>query len=266
MRKLAAAFVSLMIAVVTTIMPALSATDPNKLEAVKSLYGGFQYCLVMSDLKTAETFRLNEAGCAERLSPCSTFKIFNSLAGLESGFLRNEMHAMKWDGTKYEREEVNRDQTLQSAVTNSVVWYFQRVAAGVGEPKMKEYLHAVGYGNEDISGGLTKFWLGSSLKISADEQVVFLKKLVKDKLPFSKRNMAVVRGLIRLNETPKGILYGKTGSDMQNGKRILGWFAGYVVSPQHVWVFATNIRAADGAWGPKAREIVEAALQKLDLL
>ena len=31
---------------------------------------------------------------------------------------------------------------------------------------MQEYIDKIGYGNKDISGGLTTFWLGSSLQIS----------------------------------------------------------------------------------------------------
>ena len=124
-------------------------------------------------------------------------KIFNALVGLETGVVQNENSSMKWDGTKYAVIDWNRDQTLQSAMTNSVVWYFQRLASAVGEKRMKGFIQKVRYGNEDISGGINKFWLESTLKISADEQVEFLKRLIDDDLPFSKRSMAIVRGLIR---------------------------------------------------------------------
>jgi bla regulator protein BlaR1 len=226
----------------------------------------FDASFVIFDSKTQQYFRFNPQQCGVRLSPCSTFKIFNSLAGLESGVLQSENQAFSWDGTRYDITAWNRDQTLQSAVTNSVVWYFQRVASGIGEDRMREFIQKVHYGNEDISGGITKFWLGNSLKISADEQVDFLKRLVNDELPFSKRSMAIVRGLIRLDQTDTGTLYGKTGSDMQSGKKILGWFVGYVVQPGRTYIFATNIKAPDGAWGPKARELTKHILTSAGLL
>src|SRR5438477_11876726 len=112
---------------------------------------------------------------------------------------------------------------------------------------MKKYIHLVHYSNEDLSAGITKFWLGTSLKISADEQIEFLKGLYHDKLPFFKRSMDIVNKIIRLKETPEGVLSGKTGSDLANGKGILGWFVGYVVHNGNPYFFATNIEATDGA-------------------
>ncbi len=65
---------------------------------------------------------------------------------------------------------------MQSAMTNSVVWYFQRVAEKIEKERMQKYLHTLKYGNEDSSSGLTTFWLGNdgSLRVSPDEQVDFL--------------------------------------------------------------------------------------------
>jgi bla regulator protein BlaR1 len=226
-------------------------------EQIKPYFKGYTASLVIFDTKTGRLFTYNPANCETRYSPCSTFKIFNSLAGLDTGVLKNENHSFKWNGTKYDRPECNRDQTLQTAVSNSIVWCFQEIASGVGEERMKKFLHACQYGNEDITGGITKFWLGSTLKISAIEQIEFLKKLLNDELPFSKRSMAIVRGLIRLEVSDKGVLYGKTGSDLEKGKGTLGWFVGYVVHPDQIYVFAANTQAEDGASGPHTKEIVK---------
>jgi beta-lactamase class D len=258
-----AVFLGLLIMSMTTSTALSKSLSDQELQAC---FKGYEAAFVIYDDKTKERTRFNEEACAARLSPCSTFKIFNSLVGLETGFLNDENHPMVWDGKKIIISNCNRDLTLQSAVTNSCVWYFQRVAAAVGEERMKKFLANSGYGNEDISSGITNFWLGSSLRISADEQVDFLGKLLKDQLPFSKRSMAIVRGLIRLEQTDKGILYGKTGSDMKDGKEILGWFVGYVVQPSGIHIFATNIQADNGAWGPKAKAITKQILEKMDLL
>ncbi len=223
-------------------------------------------CFEMLDCKSGKVFRYNDEQCKKRVAPMSTFKIFNSLAGLESGVLKDENHFMKWDGQKRWINSWNQDQTLQSAVTNSCVWYFQKVASGVGEERMQKYINAVHYGNEDISGGITEFWLNKSLKISADEQVSFIKRLYFDELPFSKRSMKIVRKLIEVKKTEKGELHGKTGTDMENDKETLGWFVGYVVHEGRPYVFATNLQASDGAFGKKAREITESILEDAGLL
>ncbi|MBS1957112.1 MAG: class D beta-lactamase [Cyanobacteria bacterium SZAS-4] len=235
-------------------------------ESIKPYFHGYTASMVVLDLKSGTVFKYNPQICDQRLSPCSTFKIFNSLAGLERGVVADENQYFKWDGTINSRSECNRDQTLQTAVSNSVVWCFQQVAAGVGEEPMKAFLKAEHYGNQDISGGITKFWLGNSLKISANEQVEFLKDLVTDKLSFSKRSMAIVRGLIRLESTDHGVLYGKTGSDMVNGKTTLGWFVGYVVHPDQIYVFAANTQAEDKATGLRTKEIVRQILIDKKLL
>ena len=214
-------------------------------------------CFEMLDCSTGKVFKYNPEQCSKRLPPMSTFKIFNSLVGLETGVLKDENHLMKWDGQKRWIDSWNQDQTLASAVKNSTVWYFQNVASAVGEERMKKFIQAAHYGNEDISGGITKFWLGSTLKISADEQVDLVKGLYSNSLPFSKRSMEIVRKITELKSTEKGELHGKTGSDRVDGKDVLGWFVGYVVHDKHVYVFATNIQGSDGAWGPKAREITE---------
>lgn len=38
------------------------------------------------------------------------------------------------------------------------------------------------YGDQDISGGVDKFWLSSTLEISPGEELAFLKKLYKTEL------------------------------------------------------------------------------------
>jgi bla regulator protein BlaR1 len=242
-----------------------SPAQVTKAELAKT-FAGYEAAFVLLDLQSGKYFRYNETQCSKRFSPCSTFKIFNALVGLETGILKDENQSMAWDGTNYAIASWNHDQTLQSAVANSVVWYFQRLASEVGPQRMQKFVDAAHYGNQDISGGIDKFWLGSSLKISAEEEVALLKRLVIDDLPFSQRSMAIVRGLLKLSTTEKGTLYGKTGSNHEQGKDVMGWFVGYVVTPFHVYIFATNIQAADGAQGKKARQLTETILAEDNLL
>jgi bla regulator protein BlaR1 len=246
------------------------------------VFSRFQSCFVMLDLKRSKFHKINAELCSTRFSPCSTFKIFNSLVGLDTGVAKSERQVF----AKKSESGLEEAQTMQAAMTNSLVWYYQAMAEKIGMARMKHYLKKVPYGNADATsgGGITRFWLGDSLKISPDEQVRFVADLVEDRLPFKTRSMAIVRGMMRLSENDKGILYGKTGSMMKDGKNELGWFVGYLVKPHGTYVFCTLIKAKDTsldagtpedlqkqedesnkAWGKQARKLTEEALSKLGL-
>ncbi len=204
---------------------------------------------VLYDLKKDSYLRYNEARCRERFSPFSTFKIPNSLIGLDSGVIPDAEYRIKWDAKKYpafDRDTLPfkdwwQDQTLRTAIRRSVVWYYRELATAVGKPRMQEYVRRLGYGNEDVSGPVNGFWLNSSLKVSADEQVEFLKRLYREELPVSKRSMKIVKEIITLEETPDYRLSGKTGGGSLAEGRFLGWFVGYVETKDDTYFFATEI-------------------------
>ena len=233
---------------------------------LSSAFKGYTGTFLMLDEKTGKVICYNPERAKQRFSPCSTFKIFNALAGLDCGVLKGKNDLEKWDGKKDSRVELNKDHTLQSAMKDSVVWYFQRVAAKIGEERMNKYLHAVHYGNMDMSAGLTKFWLSDdSIKLSADEQIEFLKRLDKRELPFSETAMDTVSDIIKLKKTERGELSGKTGTLGKNNKRVMGWFVGYVKHDNDTYIFATNV-AGNDVWGAKARQITETILEQRGLL
>lgn len=229
-------------------------------------FTGYRGCFLLENLATGETLRYNPAQCTRRLSPCSTFKILNALIGLETGVVTGPDHVFAWNGEKREIAAWNHDHTLRSAVAVSAVWYFQRLATEVGAVRMRKYLARVGYGNQDISGGLTRFWLGSSLQVSAEEQLAFLKRFIRGQLPFSPQLMAIVKDIMILSRDNGIVLRGKTGSHVEVGRGSLGWFVGWVTRGHRIHVFVTNIEADQGASGRRAREITEAMLRELNLL
>jgi bla regulator protein BlaR1 len=239
--------------------------DRNK-EDLGSLFEGYQGTMVIMELPGGDIERFKPANAAKRLSPCSTFKIVGALVGLETGVVSGPDHLLKWDGKPRQRPAWNQNQTLQTAIDHSAVWYFQEMAAAVGSERMGEYVKALGYGNQDISGGITSFWLGSSLKISADEQVDFLRKLYTDALPLTPRSQAQVREMLKLTKTSAYQLSGKTGSNVVEGKAILGWFVGHLALADKAYVFACNIEAPDKATGAKAQEIAQKALHLKGLI
>jgi beta-lactamase class D len=114
----------------------------------------------------------------ERFLPASTFKIFNSLAALESGVIKDQDEIIKWDSIPRGWEKWDMDHNLRSAIKYSAVWFYQELARRIGEEKMRSYINKTGYGNKNIEGGIDLFWLQGELKISAMEQIEFLKKFM----------------------------------------------------------------------------------------
>jgi len=140
---------------------------------------------------------------------------------LETGVIQDENTVIPWDGTRYPLASWEKDNTMREAIANSVIWYYKELADRVGKHRMQQQINQIPYGNCDVSGGHT-FWLVSSLKISATEQVDLLKRLYNDQLLFSRRNMSIARKIILLSDKEGVYLSGKTGSGFAGGKEIIG--------------------------------------------
>jgi beta-lactamase class D len=242
-----------------------SAPQRTVIEEVKPGLGkyfeGFDGAFVLYDLNGNRYVRYNSQRCAERLLPASTFKIMTALIGLETGVIPDENFIIPWDGTQYENSTWNQDHTLKTAFQNSVVWYYQEVARRIGRERMQQYIDAVGYGNQDMTGKTDSFWLDGAIRISADEQVEFLKKLYQDDLPFSSRSMALVKEIMLLENDQAHRLRGKTGSGWVDNLYI-GWFVGYQEVNGNVYFFATNITSTNAeAKGATAKQISLEILQ-----
>lgn len=226
------------------VCPGIGAQDLSKY--FQNAEGAF----VLYDMKNDRYLRYNERRCRERFSPFSTFKIPNSLIGLETGVIKDAEFVIRWDSKKYPAQnnvmpEWNGDQTLRSAIKYSVVWYYRELARGVGEQRMKEWVTKLGYGNQDTSGGIDRFWLRSSLLISADEQIEFLKKLFRNELPVSKRSMEIVKDILTLEKTSEYKLSAKTGTGPLGGGKYIGWYVGYLETKGNVYFFAMNLDGED---------------------
>lgn len=211
---------------------------------------------------------MNPQRANQRFPPASSFKIPNALIGLDTGVIPDADHIIKWDGISHEREVNNRDHSLRSAIRYSVVWYFQELARRVGETHMQSSIDALDYGNRDISSGLTRFWLRGSIRISAQEQVAFLRKLHEDTLPVKPRATAIVKDCLILAQGPGWIYRGKTGTysgPVDGIESDLGWFVGWVERDGRAIIFAAN-DGTKGISGPLVRSKVERTLVELGKL
>jgi len=197
----------------------------------------------------------------------------------DAGIVKSPEDVFKWDGTKDTREVCNRDQTPRTWLKDSIVWVSQRITPLLGQEKFKAYLEKFHYGNTDISGGITEAWLippdsaTPALKISAYEQVEFLRSLWAGTLPVSRDAMRLTRELIFLETSPNGFrLSGKTGSNFYGTeqKMRLGWFIAHIENGGQEYIAVTNISDKAPAGPPtysgaKAKEITKQILADLGL-
>lgn len=174
--------------------------------------------------------------------PASTFKIPNSLIGLETGVIRDADFVIAWDSVSRPVIDWNRDHTLRSAFQSSVVPYYQEAARRVGGGRMKQWLDKAQYGNADTSGGIDRFWLDGGLRITPAQQIDFLMRLYKGELPFLKRSMDIVKEIMIAKDTLDYVLRAKTGRSGQNGKQI-GWYVGYLERKGEVYFFSNCVQS-----------------------
>jgi beta-lactamase class D len=183
---------------ISTIVVILNSCSVNQAKIDTSLKKYFDSakvdgCFSMVNNQTGAVTVYNMKLDTQRFLPASTFKIVNSLIGLETGKITDENMLIKWDGIKRWNEEWNKDLTMKEAFKVSAVNYYQEVARRIGKDTMKQWIDSLHYGNKNISGPVDSFWLNNTLKISPDEQLGLVKKLYFDKLPFQKRTQQIVR-------------------------------------------------------------------------
>jgi beta-lactamase class D len=227
-----------------------------------------QGTIVISSLDGTTTYSHNDTRAAIRMLPASTFKIPNTLIALEEGAINDETQVLKWDGKERNIAAWNRDQTLESAFKSSCVWAYQELARRIGTARYESYLTQIGYGNALPTPILTTFWLEGDLRISALEQIAFLKRLYRRKLPFKPTSYDALKRIMIVEQTPAYTVRAKTGW-AGFGKTTapqIGWYVGYLEAKGNVWLFALNMDISKPADAGLRQKIVMEALKSKGLL
>lgn len=211
-------------------------------------FQGLEGTFVLLDAQSGQTLCHNPERAGTAFLPASTFKIPNTLIALESGVAASPDFALAWNSTIAPRQPWwpaawARDHTLRTALPNSVVWYYQELARRIGTERMQSYVDRLDYGNRDISGGIDQFWLTGGLRISAVQQVDFLRRFYFRELPASEGTTRLIKDLLIMEETPAYRLSGKSGwSGLgESSAEPVGWLVGYLERNGQVYFFATNI-------------------------
>ncbi|HCY4488555.1 TPA: beta-lactam sensor/signal transducer BlaR1 [Staphylococcus aureus] len=227
-------------------------------------FGSNSGSFVMYSMKKDKYYIYNEKESRKRYSPDSTYKIYLALFGLDRHIISDKNSRMSWNHNHYPFDSWNKDQDLNTAIQNSVNWYFERISNQLSKNYTSDQLKQLNYGNKNL-GSYKAYWLEDSLKISNLEQVIVLKNMMEQNNHFSKNEKKQLSSslLIRKNENYE--LYGKTGTGIVNGKYNNGWCVGYVITNHDKYYFSTHL-SDEKASGENAKFINEKILKEMGVL
>lgn len=229
---------------------------------------GINGSIIIYDLDRDRFDRHNPSRNNTAFLPASTYKIPNSLIALETGVIKDDVAVLTWDGI--ERgfadspiEEWNQDLNIRLAFKYSAVWFYQVLARRIGYQRMQDFVERIQYGNQNIGAkeNIDNFWLSGELRITPQEQIAFLRRLYQNNLPFSQRNINLVKDIAIAEQTSNYVLRGKTGATSE-----IGWYVGYLEQNDNVYFFATNIDIIAEKDLAARLEVTKLCLQDLGLL
>ena len=235
----------------------LYSCSPNNVEEDKSLGKYFTEnkvvgCFGLYNNATNEfTFYNKKRFTDSSFLPASTFKIVNSLIGLQTGVISSDSMIIKWDGVKRNVEEWNKDLSMYEAFRVSAVPYYQEVARRIGKDRMEYWMDTVNYGAGPkdtafrIRTAIDSFWLDNTLKITPDEELGLVKMLYFDQLPFFKTYQEKIKKAMLFESTTMYRLAYKTGWGRKENGDHLAWAVGWVEENNHPYFFVLNFESPD---------------------
>jgi beta-lactamase class D len=222
--------------------------DPRVGDYLKQ--NGLTGCFGLFDNGTGEFTIYNLARFRDSVYlPASTFKIVNSLIGIETGRIRDSAFVIPWDSVKRSRPEWNQDLTMEKAFRYSAVPWFQELARRIGKDTMQHWLDTLGYASKYkkpvIANNLDTFWLDNSVKVTADEQLGLVKRLYFDQLPFQSRTQRIVRNVMKQEENANYRLNYKTGWGFTENNHAIGWIVGWIEENRRPYFFVLQLESPD---------------------
>ncbi len=191
---------------------------------------------ILKNLSNNQLIIYNRERIDSSYLPASTFKILNSMIALQTSAIKSVDDTIKWDGKDKGWKLWNKDQTMKSAMPISCVWFYQDLSRRIGKAKMKKWIDKANYGNRNIEKEIDNFWLQGDLRITANEQVSFIEKLIYNKLPFDKQIQEIVKKIMITDLNESYTIHSKTG-----WTKNIGWNVGYVQTKNNKWIFVMNM-------------------------
>lgn len=213
--------------------------DPLELKLPEVVTGGRDTVVYIEDLALGEVYTTSMKRAGEQHPPFSTFKVPNFLISLETGAVTDEEEIIPYSPERrpvqeWWPKEWLQEQTLHTAFRTSAAWAFQDLALRIEPESYEGYLSHFSYGNQLHQGDA--FWLDRSLRISAKEQVDFLRRLLTEQFEIAPLNIEKLRTAALLKEKDGFAFYGKTGAGPVKPEDFSGafegWFVGWLERPQ----------------------------------
>lgn len=238
--------------------------DECNVEGAIAIYDNKNHTWILSDTVATRKETL----------PASTFKIINLLIALETKTIASENDIVKWPGStdtlKYDyRPNIYHDITVKEAFEVSAGWAFIELAKKIGKDNYKKYLTLCHYGNINLSQTDPDFWNFGAFGISPINQVEFIKNLYEEKLPFSKRNIEIVKKVMITEQNDDYTIHSKTGWTRENDINT-GWWVGYIENKNGAYFFATRLlqdrKLNASNFGNCRKEITKSVFKNLNVI
>jgi beta-lactamase class D len=211
-------------------------------------------CFLYESLDGKISWADDPVECAIPTSPASTFKIPHALIALDTGVVTDPLATVPWDGTKQAYPTWERDHSLDSAIKWSVLPFFRRTASLIGRERMTASLKKLRYGSDTFEQELTSFWVNGDLVISPQEQLDFLRRMMRYELPVRREHVDAVKAALRM---PPGkitnasgthdfalnasVVRAKTGRTRVGEERV-NWVVGQFETAGREYVFVSRVR------------------------
>lgn len=203
---------------------------------------------ILKDYQTKKTI-IKNGDCETRYTPCSTFKIALALMGYDSKVLIDENNPkIEYNPKTHSNlafiDSQRKAQTPKNWLKVSAIWYSKEILPKIGKQNLEKYLAMFNYGNQDAKNEGV-FWIKSSLKISAQEQINFLENILSRKFPISDKSYEMLKKIMPVIEEDDWKIYGKTGTAFHSEKKQSGWFVGWAEKDSKKIIFAKHFEDMD---------------------
>lgn len=159
--------------------------------------------------------------------------------------MEDDSTLIKWDGSPRALPIWEQDLTFKQAFHYSCVPCFQEIARKIGVERMNAFVNQFKYGDLDIdSTNIDLFWLQGNSRISAFQQIDFLKKFYQEELGISERTDRIMKRMFIVEEVNDFTLRGKSGWAIRDDGNT-GWYVGYIEKGVDVYFFALLIEPTE---------------------
>jgi beta-lactamase class D len=158
------------------------------------------------------------------IAPLNTFFLIPTLIAIDKGYI-----------------QTNPQTWLSTDAASS----YHELIKKIGRASLIEAIDSLHYGKGLISADSTNFWNNNSLRITADEQLGFIKKLYFNQLYFQKRSQDLLKKmLLKEDNANYKLSYIATSDTTKNNA---SWVLGYIEENKHPYFFVLSTTATSSA-------------------